>query len=106
MTRGGLTRLFSIELFKCFFQKDPRYFKRVPLSYKEFVFDIPDYTAGDMTKSEMVDLSESEGLEYSQKIFLFGLATFTRSEIGVQGVRCFGKRVLMLRVVVTRIAKS
>ena len=65
MTRGGLTRLFSIELFKCFFQKDPRYFKRVPLSYEELMFDIPDYAAGNMTEPEMVDLSKSEGLEYS-----------------------------------------
>ena len=70
------------------------------------MFDIPDYTAGDMTESEVIDLSKSEGMEYSQEIFLFGFTAFTRGEIGVQGVRCFGKRVLMLRVVVTRIAKS
>ena len=65
MTSGGLARLFSIESFECFFQKDPRYFKGVPLSYEEFVFDIPDYATGNMAESEVVDLSESEGLEYS-----------------------------------------
>ena len=65
MTSGGLVRLLSVEPFECFFQKDPRYFKGVPLSYKEFVFDIPDYAAGNMTEPEMVDLSKSEGLEYS-----------------------------------------
>ena len=106
VTSGGLTSLFSLESFKCFFQKDPRYFKGVPLSYEEFVFDIPDYAAGNMAESKMVNLSKSEGLEYSQEIFLFSFATFMRGEIGVQGVRCFGKRVLMLRVVVTHIAKS
>ena len=106
VTRGGLARFFSIESFECFFQKDPRYFKGVPLSYEEFVFDIPDYAAGDMAESEMVDLSKSESLEYPQKVFLFGFATFTCGEVGVQGVRCFGKRVLMLRVVVTCITKS
>jgi hypothetical protein len=64
-TSGGLARFFSIESFECFLQKDPRYFKGVPLSYKEFVFDIPDYAAGDMAESKVVDLSELEGLEYS-----------------------------------------
>ena len=64
-TSGGLTRLFSVESFKCFFQEYPRYFKGIPLSYEEFVFDIPDYAAGNMAKSEMIDLSKSEGLEYS-----------------------------------------
>ena len=101
-----MVRLFSIESFECFFQEDPRYFKGVPLSYEEFVFDVPNHTAGDVAKSEMVDLSKSEGLEYPQEVFLFGFATFTRGKVGVQGVRCFGKRVLMLRVVATRIAKS
>ena len=70
------------------------------------MFDVPDHTTGNVAKSEVIDLSESEGLEYPQKVFLFGFATFSCSKIGVQGVRCFGKRVLMLRVVVTRIAKS
>ena len=65
MTSGGLIRLFSIESFERFFQKNPRYFKGVPLSYEEFAFDIPDYAAGNMAESEMVDLSKSEGLEYS-----------------------------------------
>ena len=89
MTSGGLARLFSIESFKCFFQEDPRYFKGVPLSYEEFVFNVPDYTTGNVAKSEMIDLSKSEGLEYSQEVFLFGFATFTRGEIGVQGVHLF-----------------
>ena len=53
------------------------------------MFGIPDYAAGDMAEPEMVDLSKSESLEYSQEVFLFGLATFTCGEIGVQGVRCF-----------------
>ena len=52
-------------------------------------------------------MSKSQGVEYSYEIFLFGLATFTSGEVGVQGgLSVFGKRVLMLRVVVTRIAKS
>ena len=89
MTSGGLARLFSIESFECFFQKDPRYFKGVPLSYEEFVFDVPDYTTGNVAESEMIDLSKSEGLEYPQEVFLFGFATFTCGKIGVQGVRLF-----------------
>ena len=101
-----MARLFSIESFECFFQEDPRYFKRVPLGYEEFVFDVPDYAAGDVAEPEMIDLSKSKSLEYPQEVFPFGFATFTCSEIGVQGVRCFEKRVLMLRVVATRIAKS
>ena len=70
------------------------------------MFDVSCYTARNVTEAEVVDLSKSKGVEYSQKIFLFGLATFASGKIGVQGVRCFGKRVLMLCVVVTRIAKS
>ena len=54
----------------------------------------------------MIDLSKSEVVEYSYEVFLFGFATFAGGEVGVQGVRGFGKRVLMLRIVVTRIAKS
>ena len=64
-TCGSLTSFFSVELFKGFFQESPRYFERVPLSYKEFVFDISCYTTRDMAKSKMVGLSESEGVEYS-----------------------------------------
>ena len=46
-------------------------------------------------------------MEYPYEVFLLGFATFTGGEIGVQGVRVFfGKRVLMLRVAATRIAKS
>ena len=72
------------------------------------MFDVPNHTAGDVAKSEVIDLSKSEGLEYPQEVFLFSVATFTRGKVGFQGVRCFffGKRVLMLRVVATRIAKS
>ena len=70
------------------------------------MFDVPCYAARDVAESKVIDLSKSEVLEYSQEVFLFSLATFTSGEIGVQGVHCFGKRVLMLRVVVTRIAKS
>ena len=105
-TCGSLSSFFSIESFKGFFQKYPRYFEGVPLGYKKFVFDVPYYTARDVAESEVVDLSKSKGVEYSYKVFLFGLATFTGGEIGVQGDRCFGKRVLMLRIVITRIAKS
>ena len=65
VTGGGLLCFFSIESFKCFFQEYPCYFEGVPLSYKEFVFDVPGYAAGNMAESEMVDLSKSEGLEYS-----------------------------------------
>jgi hypothetical protein len=86
---GGLTHFLSVKSFESFFQEYSRYFEGVPLSYEEFVFDIPDYAAGNMAESEMVNLSKSEGLEYSQKVFLFGLATFMRGKIGVQGVRCF-----------------
>ena len=63
-TGGGLSYFFSVESFDRCFQKYPRYFKGVPLGYKEFVFNIPDYAAGDVAESEMVDLSKSEGLEY------------------------------------------
>ena len=70
------------------------------------MFDVSDCAARDVTETKVIGLSKSEGVEYSQEVFLFGLAAFSSGEIGVQGVRCFGKRVLMLRVVVTRIAKS
>jgi hypothetical protein len=70
------------------------------------MFDVSNHTARNVAKSEMVDLSKLEGVEYSYEVFLLRLATFTSGEIGVQGVCCFGKRVLMLRVVVTRITKS
>ena len=54
----------------------------------------------------MVNLSELEVVEYPYEVFLFSFATLAGGEVGVQCVRGFGKRVLMLRVVVTRIAKS
>ena len=103
---GSLSCFFSIESFEGFFQKYPRYFEGIPLSYKKLVFDVSCQTTRNVAKSEVIDLSELEVMEYSYEVFLFGLATFTSGEIGVQGVRVFGKRVLMLRVVVTRIAKS
>ena len=59
-----------------------------------------------MAESEGVNLSKLEGMEYPYEVFFLGFATFAGGEIGVQGGRCFGKRVLMLRVVVMRIAKS
>ena len=70
------------------------------------MFDVSCQTTRDVAESEVIGLSESEVVEYSYKVFLFDFATFTGREVGVQGVRVFGKRVLMLRVVVTRIAKS
>ena len=70
------------------------------------MFDVPNYATRNVAKAEVVDLSKSEGLEYSKEVFLFGFTALSSGEIGVQGVRCFEKRVLMLRVVVTRIAKS
>ena len=66
VTSGSLIGFFSVESFEGFFQEYPRYFEGVPLSYEEFVFDIPCYTARDMTKSKMVGLSKSESMEYSQ----------------------------------------
>ena len=86
-----MTSFFSVESFEGFFQKYPRYFEGVPLRYEKFVFDVPDYTACDMAELEVVDLSKSEGVEYSYEVFLFGLTTLTSGEVGVQGVRCFGK---------------
>ena len=64
-TCGGLTSFLSVESFQSFFQEYPRYFKRVPLSYEEFVFDVPDHTTGNVAESEVVGLSKSEGVEYS-----------------------------------------
>jgi hypothetical protein len=84
-----LTSFFSIKSFEGFFQKYPRYLEGVPLGYEELVFDVSDHTTRDVAKSEMVDLSKSKGMEYSYEVFLFGLATFTGGEIGVQGVSCF-----------------
>ena len=70
------------------------------------MFDVSCYTTRDMAESEVVGLSKSKGMEYSYEVFLFGLATFTGGEVGIQGDRSFGKRVLMLRVVVMHITKS
>ena len=64
-TCGCLTSFFSVESFECFFQEYPRYFEGVPLSYEEFVFDVPCYTARDVAKPKVVGLSKSEGVEYS-----------------------------------------
>ena len=70
------------------------------------MFDVSGYATRNVTETEVIGLLKSEGLEYPNEIFFFGFTAFSSGEIGVQGVRCFGKRVLMLRVVVTRIAKS
>ena len=64
-TCRSLTSFFSVESFEGFFQEYPRYFEGIPLSYKEFVFDIPCHTACDMAKSKVIGLSKSEGVEYS-----------------------------------------
>ena len=40
-------------------------FQGVPLSYEEFVFDIPVDATSDMAEPEMKGLSELKGLEYS-----------------------------------------
>ena len=87
-TCRSLTSFFSVKSFDGFFEKYPRYFEGVPLSYEEFMFDVPCYTARDMAELKVVGLSKSEGVEYSQEIFLFSFATLTSGEIGVQGVRC------------------
>ena len=52
------------------------------------MFDVSDYAACDVAETKMGGLSESEGLEYSQEVFLFGFTTLPSGEIGVQGVRC------------------
>ena len=70
------------------------------------MFDVSDRAARNMTETKVVGLSKSESVEYPQEVFLFGFTAFSGGEVGVQGVRCFRKRVLMLRVVVMRIAKS
>ena len=70
------------------------------------MFDILCQATRDVAELEVIDLSKSEVVEYPYKILLFGFATFTGGEVCVQRVRGFGKRVLMLRVVVTCIAKS
>ena len=51
------------------------------------MLDVSDHATRDMAETKMVGLSESEGLEYSQEIFLLGFATLPSGEIGVQGVR-------------------
>ena len=53
------------------------------------MFDVSDCATRDVAESEVVNLSESEVVEYSYEVFLLGLATFTGGEIGVQGVRGF-----------------
>ena len=70
------------------------------------MFNVSDYATRNVAESEVINLSELKVVEYSYEVFFFGLATFAGGEVGVQGDRVFGKRVLMLRIVVTRIAKS
>ena len=88
-TCGSLTSFFSIESFKGFFQKYPRYFEGVPLSYEKLVFDVSCQTTRNVAESEVIDLSKLKIVEYSYEVFLFGLATFTGSKVGVQGDRLF-----------------
>ena len=53
------------------------------------MFDVSDYATRNVAETKVVDLSESEGLEYSQEIFLFSFTTFSSGEISVQGVCLF-----------------
>ena len=89
VTCGSLTSFFSIESFEGFFQKYPRYFEGVPLGYQKFVFDVSCQTARNVAESEVIDLSKLEVVEYPYEVFLFGFATFTGGEVGVQCVRGF-----------------
>ena len=89
VTCRRLIGFFSIESFEGFFQEYPSYFEGVPLGYKKFVFDVSCYTTCNMAESEVIGLSELEVVEYSYEVFLFGFATFTSGEVGVQGDRCF-----------------
>ena len=57
--------VFSVESFKGFLQKNPRYSKRVPLGDKKFVFDIPFHITCDVAELEMSRLSKSEFWKYS-----------------------------------------
>ena len=54
------------------------------------MFDVSGYATRNVAETEVVDLSKSESLEYSQEIFLFGFTALSSGEVGVQGVRCFG----------------
>ena len=66
-TCQGLIRIwvFLVKLLKSFLQKDPSYFKGIPLSDEEFVFNIPLHATRDVAELEMSCLSESECVEYS-----------------------------------------
>ena len=86
-TCGSLISFFSIESFEGFFQKYPRYFEGVPLSYEKLVFDVSCQTTRNVAESEVIDLSKLKIVEYSYEIFLFSFATFTSSKVGVQGDR-------------------
>ena len=57
--------IFSVESFNGFSQEYPRYFKGVPLSHEEFMFEVSCHTTHDVAESKMVGLSKSEGMEYS-----------------------------------------
>ena len=84
-----MTSFFSVESFEGFFQKYPRYFEGVPLSYEKLVFDVSCQTTRNVAESEVIDLSKLKIVEYSYEIFFFGFATFTGSKVGVQGDRLF-----------------
>ena len=65
MVCGGLSGRLPVESFQSFFQEYPRYFERVPLRDQEFVFDVSCYAARNVAETKVVDLSKSEGVEYS-----------------------------------------
>ena len=53
------------------------------------MFDVSDRATRNMTETKVIDLSKLEFVKYSQEVFFFGFATFSRGEIGVQGGCCF-----------------
>ena len=53
----GLSNFSSVKSFEGFFQKYPRYFEGIPLSYEKFVFDISFDTARNVTESGVKRLS-------------------------------------------------
>ena len=53
------------------------------------MFDVPFNTARNVAESQVKCLLKSEGMEYSQEIFLFSFAARTGGEVGVQGDRRF-----------------
>jgi hypothetical protein len=68
--------VLSVETFECLSQVNPSYFEGVPLSDKKLVFKIPFNATRDVAKAQMKRLLESQLVEYSYEIFLFGFAAF------------------------------